>query len=331
MTEPRELAKGLWTFPIALPDNPLRCLNCYVVKAADGGRNLLVDTGFYRPECLEDLMHGIECLKLRPDNTDVFLTHVHPDHVGNAAYLSNLGYNILMGALDYDIYSMGNEVRWANNMKLLCGEGLAPDMFEKIRERDMAVIYTSGMFNAKKLYNGDMPRYGYYNFECLLTPGHSPGHMCLFDSEKSVLLLGDHVLFDITPNICAWVFMYDALGTYMESLLKIRDLNAKLVLPAHRETGMTDLATRVDELIDHHNKRLDEACRIIAEKPGMNAFEIAGYMRWKVSSGVWEDFPPNQMFFAHSETVAHLDKLVRDGRVERRSDCVGINRYYIRK
>ena len=62
MNEPVEIIKGLWTIDIELPANPLRNLNTYVVKAPEGGRNLIIDTGFYRPECLYALMHGIEVL-----------------------------------------------------------------------------------------------------------------------------------------------------------------------------------------------------------------------------------------------------------------------------
>ena len=44
MNEPVEIIKGLWTIDIELPANPLRNLNTYVVKAPEGGRNLIIDT-----------------------------------------------------------------------------------------------------------------------------------------------------------------------------------------------------------------------------------------------------------------------------------------------
>ena len=56
-----ELTEGLWTFPIVLPDNPLKWLNCYVVKSNDG-RDLLIDTGFNRQDCLETLLAGMSML-----------------------------------------------------------------------------------------------------------------------------------------------------------------------------------------------------------------------------------------------------------------------------
>ena len=330
MNEPIEIIKGLWTINIELPGNPLRNLNSYVVKAPEGGRNLIVDTGFYRPECLGELVHGIEVLELKPENTDIFITHLHPDHVGNAGYLTKLGYNVVMSALDYDLMSFGPDARWKDSMDLLCSEGLPDDMFVKIRERDESIVYTSGMFDARKVYNGQMLHYGNFDFECIFTPGHSPGHMCLFDKNTGVLLLGDHVLFDITPNICAWVCMYDALGMYLDSLRKVRALDVRLPLPAHRSAGNVSLNDRIDALLDHHKRRLDEACGIIEREPGLNAYQIASRMRWHIRADGWNDFPPSQQYFAHSETVAHLDRLVITGRVISKRDESGINRYYLK-
>lgn len=329
MNDPVEIIEGLWTIPIELPGNPLRNLNAYAVKAPKSGKNLLVDTGFYRPECLEALTNGIRYLDLRPENTDVFLTHLHPDHVGNAGYLAKLGYHMVMSALDYDLMSFGADVRWKNCMELLSKEGLPEDMFEKIRRSDESVVYTSGMFDARKVYNGEALDYGDFHFECILTPGHSPGHMCLYDAKSGAMLLGDHVLFDITPNICVWVCMYDALGMYLDSLRKIKRLDVKLPLPAHRTTGNIGLNERIDELLAHHERRLNEAASIIEREQGLNAYQIASLMKWHIKADCWADFPPSQQFFAQSETVAHLDRLYLSGKVTRRRDKNGINRYFI--
>lgn len=331
MNEPVEIIKGLWTIDIELPANPLRNLNTYVVKAPEGGRNLIIDTGFYRPECLDALMHGIEVLDLKPENTDVFLTHLHPDHVGNAGYLAKLGYKMIMGALDYDLMLFGPDARWRDCMELLQSEGLPKDMFEKIRQNDESVVYTSGMFEAQKVYNGDMLHYGDFDFECILTPGHSPGHMCLYDKNSKTMLLGDHVLFDISPNICCWVCMHDSLGMYLYSLRKIKTYDVALPLPAHRTTGSVSLNDRIDELLAHHERRLNEAVGIIGREPGLNAYEIASRMNWRIKADSWALFPPSQQFFAQSETVAHLDRLFITGRVALERDKSGVNRYFLPK
>lgn len=329
MTGPVEVAENLWTFAIELPRNPLKSLNCYVVKDPAGGRELLVDTGFFFPECTQTLMHGIEQLGLRPENTDVFLTHIHSDHVGNAAYLEKQGFRIVMGALDYDLICMGSKQRWDETGRVMRLEGMPDEIIDAARNRDSAIPDTSGDFEALKVYNGDVLRYGEYSFECILTPGHSPGHMCLFDEKKKTVLLGDHVLFDITPNICVWSCMTDSLGMYINSLHRIRDIDAEIVLPAHRTTGGMTLPERVDELLAHHERRLAEAMSIIRTEPGLNSYEIASRMSWHIKADSWAHFPPNQQFFAHSETMAHLDRLVHSGLIKREHDANGTSRYFV--
>ena len=61
--------------------------------------------------------------------------------------------------------------------------------------------------------DGDMIDIGDFHFRCVATPGHSPGHTSLYEANKKILVAGDHILFDITPNITYWVEMEDALRT----------------------------------------------------------------------------------------------------------------------
>ena len=77
---------------------------------------------------------------------------------------------------------------------------------------------SAGAAFAETVEDGDVLHRGGFSFECICTPGHTPGHMCLYDREKRVFLSGDHVLFDISPNITCWSTMHDALGSYIESL-----------------------------------------------------------------------------------------------------------------
>ena len=68
---------------------------------------------------------------------------------------------------------------------------------------------------------------------------------------RSILLLGDHVLFDITPNITVWPSYANPLGGYLDSLALVRRLPVRLPLPAHR-TVQTGLRERIDEITAHH-------------------------------------------------------------------------------
>ncbi len=314
MTDTTQVAENVYTFKIVLPNNPLKWLNCYVIK---GDRNLLIDTGFNRPECREALLDGMRELELSADNTDIFLTHLHSDHTGNAAFLAAEGFNVLMGRSDHRVVIMPDSERHKGAHTRFLREGMPLEDLELWNAQSPAIKFAPGAFPAQEIDDGYILRYGGYELRCLATPGHTPGHMCLYDKKRKIIFLGDHVLFDISPNICAWVGVPDSLGDYIRSLELMKTLDVKTALPAHRVRGDATLAQRADELIEHHRLRLNEAERLVHELHGVCAYELAGKMTWRIRTRSWADFPPAQKGFAFGETLAHLDLLTAEGRIER--------------
>ncbi|NCB24244.1 MAG: MBL fold metallo-hydrolase [Bacteroidia bacterium] len=302
-----EIEKGLYTFQVVLPDNPLKWLNCYVIKGEEGGRNLLIDSGFRRQECFESLMAGMRELELEPEQTDVFFTHMHSDHTGNGDRLAELGCRIFMGEVDYgELLASNSSDLWKIRAERM---GLTGVTREIVFRNNPAIIYKSESFKAQTIDEGDILSYGGRELECVFTPGHTPGHMCLYDRKNKIMFSGDHVLFDITPNIISWLNHPDLLGTYLSSLEKIRKYDVGKTLPAHRTTGSKTLYERIDELRNHHEARLAETLQAVLENPGSCAFDLAGKMKWRIRASNWEDFPPAQKWFAVGECLAHLEYL----------------------
>lgn len=326
MTEPKEITEGLWTFPIPLPNSPLKWLNCYVIKGKSGERNLLVDTGFDLPECREALLFGMQSLELRLEETDVFLTHFHSDHSGNAPLLESLGCRIFMSREDGELFTSRKQDN-SSGANRMSAEGISRRKVFETFKRDPVIVHTGETFCPILLDDGDIMTYGAYNFEGVLTPGHTPGHMCLYDPSKKVMLLGDHVLFGISPNICVWKESVDMLGLYMESLRKIMEYDVLYALPGHRNLPNIGLKERVAQLIEHHEERLSEVLCAVKEHPGLTAYEIAGKITWHVHSGSWHSFPMTQKYFAFNETLAHLDCLCNRGFVIRKKH-LRYNKYY---
>lgn len=305
---------GIYSFPITLPNNPLKWLNCYVIKAPAGGRNLLIDTGFNISICKQELEAGIAALALRPEDTDVFLTHVHSDHVGNAHALEEKGYRLLMSRIDLDLLRRNN---WDERYRQVLREGMPEEIGAAVFINNPAQNYASEPFQAREVEDGQVLRYGEHTLRCVLTPGHSPGHMCLYDQQRQILFTGDHVLFDITPNITSQGLGSDSLGCYLDSLRAVRKLAVALPLPAHRNVGELSFYERIDALLLHHERRLAEAERIVLENPGIDAYTVAGQMQWRIRARNWAEFPPGQKWFAMGEALAHLDYLVLRGKVLR--------------
>jgi glyoxylase-like metal-dependent hydrolase (beta-lactamase superfamily II) len=161
------------------------------------------------------------------------------------------------------------------------------------------------------LGDGDTITVGSYLFRCVRTPGHSKGHMCLYEPDRKILVAGDHILNDVTPTIQLRSDEGNPLKEYLESLEKVHQLDIELVLPGHRRI-FRNCRARIKELRDHHQKRMDEIISILA-KGSQHAYQVASQMNWDVAYGSWNLFPILQKWFATGETTAHLKYLERRG------------------
>lgn len=314
---------------VPLPDNPLQNLNCYVIKTPE--RNLMIDTGFNRPECEKAIREGLKELEIDINNTDLYLTHLHSDHVGLAATIMSENSTIYMGRIDYDyLMTSIDGHHWFDTEKAFITHGFPYDKVVELRTKNPAIAYGVGKkFDAVKLDDGDTFKVGEYEFKSISVPGHTPGNTCLYYEKENLMFLGDHVLFDITPNITAWYGVKDSLNNYIESLNKIKKYKMDTALPAHRSTKGVNVYDRIEQLIVHHQNRLKDTENIVSKNPDSTAYEIAAYMKWQMRGKNWEEFPITQRWFAVGETIAHLDYLMQKGKVSCQIDSNGIHRYKI--
>ena len=126
------------------------------------------------------------------------------------------------------------------------------------------------------LQDGDEITVRDYSFKCVSTPGHSMGRTCLYEPNQKLLVGGDHILIDITPNIQCWSDKEHPLKSYLASLDKVDVLDIDLVLPGQR-LFITDLKAKINELKEHQQRRLDEVLSIL-KSFAMHAFRTASQM-----------------------------------------------------
>ncbi|MEA5002521.1 MAG: MBL fold metallo-hydrolase [Christensenella sp.] len=309
---------SIYKIDVPLPNSPLKVLNAYVFPEAD--RPLIIDTGFNRPECLTALMEGLSELSIDLTKTDLFLTHLHGDHTGLAVKLAEKGCTIYMNPTDHAIFKdMRSGAGFDYLSKVFFREGFPQAELDLQSSNNHAIIYMAeSTFDAHPVMDGDILNFAGQEFKAITTPGHTPGHTCLYLPKASTLFLGDHVLFDITPNITIWPGVQDSLANYLESLKKIVEYPVLLPLPAHRN-NMLDLLTRVRQLEEHHGHRLQETLTVVQTNPGLTAYEIASRMTWSMRGKKWPEFPVGQKWFAVGETIAHLEYLTHRQRIERRT------------
>lgn len=294
-----EVKPGLFRVEIPLPQNPLRALNSYVIKGQN--RNLIIDTGLNREECRATMFSALHELKVDLSVTDLFITHLHADHSGLISHLATPTSRVFCD------YHDGNKINYSNPwyemLAYACRNGFPP-LYEAVTQHPFFKFCTHKWVNFTFVREGDVIEAGDYRFTCLAVPGHTPGQTCLYDPQKKILISGDHILAKITPNIQSFADRENPLQDYLESLGRVSKLDVELVLPAHRGL-ITDHLARIDELKNHHQKRV-EAIMSILRQGTLNAYEIASQMDWDLSYKTWDQFPVQQKWFATGEVIAHL-------------------------
>lgn len=305
------MAQLLWNAPridriqIEIPNNPLRNLNIYVIR--DGEEALIVDAGLDLPSCRAQFWTQWDKLGLSAAHTRVFLTHYHADHIGLVWDFVRRKVPILAGAEEVQYFS-----HWSGEAlrQTLSGQfaraGFPEQRLEEAAFQGLPMPKTD--FPVCPMEDGQVFSVGSTRVQVLWMPGHTPGNAVLYLPREQILFSGDHVLFDITPNIGIWPGVKNPLGDYRRSLQKAAALPVRLALPAHREPG-ADFHGRIQAVEAHHVSRLEEIRRVLEQDIQASAYTVASRLHWSDRGLGWDRFPAAQQWFAMAETMAHLVEL----------------------
>ena len=297
----KEIQNQLYCLEVPLPNNPLKATNSYILLSDK--RNLIIDSGFNRSECLEAMQAGLNEIKLDLSRTDFLSTHLHADHQGLFGELRQDGAIMYMG--DEDAKRMETTTGWEEMMKYGALNGFpAAELRSAVFNHPGRKHSPQQTIKWTHLKEGDTVAVGDYSLKCIETPGHTWGHICLYDEGKKLLFAGDHILGDITPNIQVWAADDDPLKSYIESLNKVAKLDIELTLPGHR-SFIDDTNGRIEALKIHHLNRCNEVLDILRAGK-QHAYQTASKMSWDIRAKSWDDFPLMQKWFATGEAMAHL-------------------------
>lgn len=297
----KQIKANLYRLRVHLPANPLKYINCYLIKGPE--RFLLIDTGMNRKECLEEINGDLRGLRVDLNNTDFFITHFHEDHIGLVSKLATGNSRIYFNRIETG--SVRGQDFWKVIRAASLAAGFPEEEINRFFEEHLIPHYGPEVVFSL-CCDGDNISVGDYTLTCIATPGHSRGHMCLYDANKKELFSGDHLLRDITPNISALDISNDEnpLRHYFESLDRIYALDVDMVLPGHGRL-FNDYRQRIREIKRHHQMRLDEVVSISKDEPSLTPYEIASRMTWDIN-GKWPDFSVSQKWFATGEALSHL-------------------------
>lgn len=191
----------------------------------------------------------------------IVITHAHPDHISGAIMLREK-----------------------------TGAGI---VLHSAEETDIPVDQV--------VEDGDIISLDGIDLEVVHTPGHNPGHICLYMGKERIMFSGDHVLSDSTTSIQP---PKGDMAQYIDSLRKLLAYDIDVIFPAHGPP-ITEPRRRLEELIQHRLEREEQV--------------IAGLRQGKatVEELVAEIYPELNGFLyvvAKGQVYAHLIKLEREGK-----------------
>lgn len=317
--EPSEITPHVYQCPIPIPNNPLENLLAYLVQTPEG--TWMIDAGWNTPEAIAAWESHLAALDLSfEDITRIIITHLHPDHYGLAGTIrERSGASVAMSQVKADqITSRYRDYRrlLAEVGSWLSRNGVGQDELTDLQQVSLRVLDRVAPAQPEiTLQEGDLLEAGFTTLQVIETPGHSPGHICLFARELGLLFAGDHVLPTISPHIG----MYpqsppNPLAVFFHSLDKVDGLKVNLVLPAH-EYVFNNLRQRIRQIKEHHRIRLEEVLAALDEGE-KTAYQVAAQVSWAI--GPWEQLDVWARRSALMEVVAHLEYLLSLGRVEKR-------------
>jgi glyoxylase-like metal-dependent hydrolase (beta-lactamase superfamily II) len=299
----QEVFEGVFRVTFRLPLG-IDHVHCYLLRSSEGGWTL-VDAGLGSrdPEAVwSPVVAGLDAPIER-----IFVTHMHPDHVGGARDAAGVtGAPVLQGREDHEQCRRA----WGPSRS---SQGLADYMVEHgmpeahvddyLLESSKLAEYVHWVEDVERIEPGDEID----GWRVELLRGHADGHLVLL--RDGVLIAGDTILGGITPAVGLYPRARpDPLGDYLESLRRIEELAPRIAFPGHGEP-IADAAGRAREIAAHHALRLEHAEAALGPEP-RNAYEVS--LRLFES-----DLSPTQRRFALAESLAHLERLVFDGRAER--------------
>ncbi len=312
------VAPDVYRIPMPLPDESrLRAVNVYAVQA--GADLVLVDSGWAMRGARDRLAAGLAAIGAELGDVSRFLvTHQHRDH-----------------------YTLAVEVRRAFGTRISVGIGEQPglalaatpgrqhllaqaDALRRHGAGKLADAVLAGLDGADTSHFWEQPddwlqppqdvAVGERRLRALPTPGHTRGHVVFVDPDARLLFAGDHVLPHITPSIGFEPVAFEhPLRDYLASLRLVRGLPDARLLPAHGPV-QPRAHPRVDELLAHHERRLD-ATEALVQRGADTAYQVALGLRWTRRERSLHELDTFNQMLAVLETAAHLDVLADLGRV----------------
>ena len=318
-----EVVSGVHRLALPLGIHGVPTVSAYLLHDDDG--DVLVDCGIAagpeppvpgaEPDPCGALDQALRAAGSRLERIGrLVVTHAHIDHYGLAGeVVRRSGGELWMheaSRLDVEKYQDPDEAV-DRRMLMLADHGLYGRELTESSEGllDWIPVMPSIAVPDRMLAGGERLVVGDREWVVVHTPGHSPGHLCLFAAADRLLCSGDHLLQIVSPPVTfERGFEPDPMGSYLDSLEKVAALEPDLVLPGHG-VPFRDGARRATTIARGKRRRLDQIREMVTRRE-QTATELTGALFKIELSGA-------QRHFAMAEILADLAFHERRGNLER--------------
>jgi glyoxylase-like metal-dependent hydrolase (beta-lactamase superfamily II) len=327
--EIRDIAPGVKWLRLPLPFL-LNHINVWLLQDGDGWA--LVDSGLFTKTTREVwefvLHHHLDDIPI----TRVLVTHLHPDHIGCAGWLTEkFGIELWMSRKEYLLCRMlvadtGKPAPPAG-LQFYAAAGFPPESMDRYAEHFgiFGRVVSPLPESYRRLKDGMTIAIGDHDWEIIVGRGHSPEHACLFCRELNLLISGDQILPTISSNVSVYPTEPSAnpLAHWLDSLQKLKQLlpHDVLVLPAHGEP-FTGASIRLDQLTAEHQQGLAKLRKVCSEpRRALDVFPALFKAR----------ITDRNLIMATGEAISHLNYLLDNKEVNCWQDTEGVNWYQLRQ
>lgn len=306
-------------------------LDWYCALDKKNGKALFIDTGHPALMGTSLLDEALQNSGISWNDTCVVLTHFHIDHSGNLSYCLTQGAKevCFVSPVPYEENSDWDFLIWTRSSKCMQEDVQTHEHLDLLNGKN----YFTGIPEDKcrPVKKGDSFEIGSYHFEVMPTPGHSPEHLCLVDSDNKVFIAGDHLIF-AKPGMMQLKPNQHLLASYIDSLSVIRRFNLEKVLMSHHEPlfGNDVIDDFLKTTQEGYYSLLKKAKDHVSSLGAVSAYEMAADSAAHYPDGI-NTFKPDTQMRRVALMFGTLEGLYDEGMVERRQDDDGAYVYFVKR
>jgi glyoxylase-like metal-dependent hydrolase (beta-lactamase superfamily II) len=308
----REVVPDIFRIVVPLPIPDVGSMNSYVI--VNGDRNLIIDPGMAHSASCEIVEKAIGDLGLDLGCTDFFITHHHLDHFSSISRFLSRTSRIYISRPEAEFI----ERIASGEVEQETGAFLEILGFPEKNPMNLVSQFYGNEYRSRRPWpfdyvdDGDVIVQSRHHFNCLVAPGHTIGHSCLYETSSGMLISGDQ----ITAGVQFLLDRANPLADHFQSLTRLRELDVKLVLPGHGSL-FVDHRKRIDHLRAHHRGRSEAAYAALGNN-GKDAYEVTVGLNGLLPNRAPLDTLPVVLRFIHTRhTFAYLQHLTAQRRARK--------------